>query len=167
LSPRETIIQADAPDRRNEKLDDRKKNLASALSGSAVGPVFPRYFAMQAVCGVLALITALSWWRTKGKVHRWRVYIIALAVLTVAIGWPISNYVSELRLLRFVPDQAIAEKAKADFVTWHLVSLFLSFVTVSLAGAALALASRLPVEVVASDGRKDLEVDETLTKTQG
>ncbi len=135
----ESIITADAS-------VERKDALASALAGSAVGPVFPRYFAMQGLCGFLALITALSWWNAEGKVHRWRVYLIAVAVLTVAIGWPVSNYVSELRLLRYTPDSAISTKAKADFGTWHLVSLFLSFVTVCLAGVALALASRLPVE---------------------
>ena len=35
------------------------------------------------------------------KVHRWRVYLIAAGVLTIAVGWPISEYVSELRLARF------------------------------------------------------------------
>jgi hypothetical protein len=83
----------------------------------------------------------------EGKVHRWRVIFIAIAVLTVAIGWPISNHVSELRLLRFAPNQGMAAAASADFVTWHLVSLFLSFVTVCLAGVALALAARLPFEL--------------------
>jgi acyl-phosphate glycerol 3-phosphate acyltransferase len=74
----ETIIPADAP-------QERKDALASALAGSAVGPVFPRYFALGAVCGVLALVTALSWWKT-GKLGRWRVYVIAAALLTVVIG---------------------------------------------------------------------------------
>jgi glycerol-3-phosphate acyltransferase PlsY len=147
---RETIIQADAS-------EDRKKALASALAGSAVGPVFPRYFAMQAVCGFLALVTAISWWKAEGKVHRRRAILIALAVLTVALGWPISNRVSELRLLRFAPDQSIAAGAEADFVTWHLVSLLLSFVTVCLAGIALALAARLPAEVPLTIARENEE----------
>lgn len=133
----ETIIPTDAS-------QERKAALAGALAGSAVGPVFPRYFAMQAVCGLLALVTALSWWNVKGEVHRWRVYVIAAAVLTVAIGWPISNKVSQMRLLRFDPNPTIAAAAKDDFAMLHLVSLFLSFVTVSLAAVALALAARLP-----------------------
>jgi hypothetical protein len=81
-------------------------------------------------------------------------YLIAMGVLTVAIGWPISNHVSELRLLRFAADQAIATKAKADFTAWHLVSLFLSFVTVCLAGIALALAARLPAGDVTDERRR-------------
>ena len=132
----EQIIPADAS-------PERKKDLANALAGSAVGPVFPRYFAMQAVCGMIALVTALSWWR-QGGVHRWRVYVIAAAVLTVAVGWPISEEVSRLRLLRFSTDEFAAGWARAWFGKWHVVSLLLSFVTVCLAGVALVLAAKLP-----------------------
>jgi hypothetical protein len=134
----ETIIPADAS-------DERKNALASALAGAAVGPVFPRYFAMQAVCGAVALLTAFSWWRF-GRVHQVRVVVVALALTTVLIGWPISDEVSALRALRFSPDEAVKSAAKAAFGQWHLVSLLLSFVTVTLAGAALALAAKLPCE---------------------
>ena len=126
--------------------DQKEKDaLASALAGSAVGPVFPRYFAMQAVCGVVALLTALSWWKA-GRVHRWRVIVLAFALATVAAGWPISNEVSRLRLERFSPDAAVAAAAKAAFGPWHLVSLALSVVTVCAAGVALAFAGSLPAE---------------------
>ncbi|HEY1192399.1 MAG TPA: DUF4149 domain-containing protein, partial [Gemmata sp.] len=112
---------------------------------SAVGPVFPRYFGMQAVCGALALLTALSWWKRNG-VHRWRVLVIAFALATVVVAWPISDEVTRLRLLRFSPDGAVASGAKEAFASWHLVSLALSFVTVCAAGVALALAGHLPQE---------------------
>ena len=135
----ETIISPDAS-------EDRKKALGSALAGSAVGPIFPKYFAMQAVCSAIALVTALSWWNAEGgrNVHRVRVYLIAVAALTIAVGWPISNYVSELRLMRFSADAAVATAAKPEFVSWHLASLLLSTVTVCLSGIALALAARMP-----------------------
>lgn len=132
------IIPPDAP-------QERKDALASALAGSAVGPVFPRYFAMQAVCGVVALVTALSWWH-RGGVHRKRALVIAFALATVAAGWPISEEVTRVRLLRFSPDPGVASAAKAGFATWHLISLALSFVTVAAAGAALAMAGTLPTE---------------------
>jgi acyl-phosphate glycerol 3-phosphate acyltransferase len=132
----ETIIPADAS-------DERKAALASALAGSAVGPVFPRYFGMQIVCGIVALVTALSWWKL-GGVHRWRGIIVTAAVVSVAIGWPISEEVSRLRLERFSADPTAASAAKAAFGPWHMVSLFLSFVTVTLAGFALAMAAKLP-----------------------
>jgi len=145
----EAIIPSDAS-------EERKKALASALAGSAVGPVFPRYFAMQAVCGLVALATALTWWNAEGgrKVHRWRVLFIAAGVLTVAAGWPLSNHVSDLRLARFSSDEAIASAAKANFGPWHFASLQLSTVTVCLAGVALALAARMPTgkEKIVSTG---------------
>jgi acyl-phosphate glycerol 3-phosphate acyltransferase len=125
------------------EVQERKKALASALAGAAVGPVFPRFFAMQAVCGVIALVTAFSWWRM-GRVHRVRVVLIAVALTTVVIGWPISDEVSLLRLQRFSPDAGTRDAAIAAFEAWHNASLLLSFVTVALAGAALALAAKLP-----------------------
>ncbi len=138
----ETILPADAS-------QERKDALASALAGSAVGPVFPRYFAMQTVCAVIALITALSWYKF-GRLHRRRVWVIAFAFAIVLVSWPISDEVTRLRLLRFSPDTAIAAAAKAAFASWHLVSLALSFVTVCVAGIALALAGRLPPEDAAT-----------------
>jgi acyl-phosphate glycerol 3-phosphate acyltransferase len=122
---------------------ERKDALANALAGSAVGPVFPRYFALQAVCGAVALVTALSWYK-QGGVHRWRVFVVALAVVTVAVAWPISQEVTRLRLARFDADATAAAAAKAAFGPWHVASLLLSFVTVALAGLALALAAKLP-----------------------
>jgi hypothetical protein len=142
-----TILPADAE-------PEKKKALASALAGSAVGPVFPRYFALQAVCGLLALVTALSWWNKEPgtKVHRRRVILIAVAAATIAAAWPISNHVSALRPERYSTDSAIAAAAKVAFNTWHFVSLALSFVTVCLAGIALAMAARLPREPAGAAG---------------
>ncbi|HET6573693.1 MAG TPA: glycerol-3-phosphate 1-O-acyltransferase PlsY, partial [Fimbriiglobus sp.] len=117
--------------------DKEKKDLASALAGSAVGPVFPKFFLMQSICGGVALITALTWFRA-GSVGRWRVYLIGLALVLAVVGWPISEHVSQLRVERFR-----TETAQAAFVSWHLVSLLLSFVTTCLAGAGLALAAKI------------------------
>lgn len=133
----ETIIPHDAS-------QDRKDALANALAGSAVGPIFPRYFAMATICGSLALVTALSWWRTD-LLGRIRVVVIAAALMTVAIGWPISNYVSELRMERFSLNSETAARAKAAFGTWHFISLLLSFLMVCLTALGLALAARLPI----------------------
>jgi acyl-phosphate glycerol 3-phosphate acyltransferase len=133
--------------------EETKKALASALAGAAVGPIFPRYFALQAVCGAIAFFTALAWWKSGRRVDRWRVAIILCGVILTAGGWPISNFVSELRMLRFDSLQAVRESAAASFQTWHLVSLFLSLTTTVLAGAALALAGNLP-DRRKNDGRE-------------
>jgi len=123
-----------------------KKALANALAGSAVGPIFPKYFAMQAICVALALATALAWWNSESsrRTARWRVRLLVLALLVVAVSWPLSNYVSELRPKRFDPVKEIAEAAIASFGQWHLVSLGLSFVAVLLGGAVVVLGAWLP-----------------------
>jgi len=127
--------------------DERTKDdLASALFGAAAGPVFPKFFAVQAVCGGIGLITALAWWNAApGRaVHRARVVVIGLALLTLAAGWPVWDYLTEVRPRRYDADPAVAEAARATFASWHFVSLGLSGVTTLLAGAGLALAARMP-----------------------
>lgn len=126
--------------------EEAKKGLASALAGSAVGPIFPRYFLMQSVCGVLAVLTAAAWVRAEPgrRVHLTRLIVLAVALGLAVAGWAISDKVSELRLQRFDPNQAVAEAAKAGFGPWHLVSLALSGVTTLLAGVGLALGAKLP-----------------------
>lgn len=120
-----------------------KDDLASALAGAAVGPVFPRYFGMQAVCGVIAVATAARW-RRLGRVHAWRFGVVLAAAASLAIAIPLSDHVSELRRLRYDPDGDVAQAARAAFGPWHLASLGLSVVTVGLAGVGLALAAKLP-----------------------
>jgi hypothetical protein len=98
----------------NEGLDDAKREqLGSALAGAAVGPVFPLFFGLHAVCGVIAVITAAGWWKQPGRVNRVRAILIGIALATVAIGWPISQKVTELRLARFSPDEASAAAVAA------------------------------------------------------
>ena len=120
-----------------------QKDLGSALFGAAVGPVFPRLFAVQAACGVLALTTAVPWWPL-GRVHRWRVGVLAAAVAFGAVGLWLSAEVSDLRPRRFNPDPAVAATARADFAAWHLASLAVTGVATLLAGVGLGLAAKLP-----------------------
>ncbi|MCS7021508.1 MAG: glycerol-3-phosphate 1-O-acyltransferase PlsY [Gemmataceae bacterium] len=126
-----------------EASESRRKALASALAGCAVGPIFPRYYALQGVCATGALLTALSWW-FHGHLHRWRVLVLGLAAGGVLIGWPISDYVSELRAARFSPDPEVARSAQEAFSVWHGYSLLLSLSTTILTGVGLALVAWLP-----------------------
>lgn len=121
---------------------EERKNLASALAGAAVGPIFPKYFALQLACAVAVLATAWTWRKESPGRHKLRVQLAFAAFASVAAGWWISAVVSRLRLARFEPD--LAEIARDQFATWHLVSLGLSFVTIGLAFALLVLAARLP-----------------------
>ncbi|MGL6074247.1 MAG: glycerol-3-phosphate acyltransferase [Fimbriiglobus sp.] len=99
--------------------------LASALAGSAVGPIFPRHFALQAACAVIAFFTA------RGRWH----WALAGCLLALAIaGWPVSQLVTELRIERFSLNPEIALAAKAAFGPVHLVSLAMSALSSLLSG---------------------------------
>jgi acyl-phosphate glycerol 3-phosphate acyltransferase len=142
----EAIVPSDAP-------QARKEALASALAGSAVGPIFPRYFLMQLICGSVAWATAMTWWtQTGSRFDLRRVEVIAIAFLLVVIGLSVSEHVSQLRLARFDPNPTVAEAARAKFGPWHLASLLLSLMTTCLAGVGLMMASKLPPVVLAPEG---------------
>ena len=127
--------------------DNGKKALASSLAGAAVGPVFPKFFAMQAAAGVVALATGLGL-----HARRWRLMSLAAGLGMIVIGWPISQKVSEVRLLRTSMDPGVSAEAKAAFGPWHLASLGLSALTTLVAGVALATAT--PRETLAPGDRK-------------
>ena len=121
----------------------QRSNLASALAGAAVGPLFPRYFALAGICSWLAFASARGWRKEPGSGNRWRIRLSLLAMVLIAASWPISLYVSELRVWRFDPDPAVAAVAKAAFGPWHFASLLLSAITTALAGILLAMAAGL------------------------
>jgi acyl phosphate:glycerol-3-phosphate acyltransferase len=122
------------------------KEKGTRLAGAAVGPLFPWYFLIQGVCGLLALATALPWSRAKpsARVHRVRTAVLLLAMLTVVAGWPLVQHVSDLRAARYAADPAVAEAARAAFGRWHAYSLLLNMVTIGLATVAMALTAWLP-----------------------
>jgi acyl-phosphate glycerol 3-phosphate acyltransferase len=126
------------------------------LAGIAVGPIFPWYFLIQGVCGLLAVSTALAWARSfaQQKVHKVRFLILALALATVVAGWPIAQKVSDLRPARYAEDSVVAATAKVSFQTWHTYSLILNLVTLALVTVAMALAARLPESTATADGRE-------------
>lgn len=123
-----------------------KKDLASALAGAAVGPIFPRLYMMQAVCVVIGLTTAWAWRKDAvyPRAARYRLLLLVLTAGLVATGWLLSSYLAELRPQRFHPDPALAAKAREQFTAWHLVSLALNLATIAVAGLLVILAAWLP-----------------------
>jgi acyl-phosphate glycerol 3-phosphate acyltransferase len=135
---------------------DFSKDQGTRLAGIAVAPLFKWYYPLQVVGGFLAVCTALSWVARPSKtqdvppgrqygVHRLRALILLLALISVALGWPLANYVNELRLDRYDSNPAIAEPAQQAFGTWHGISLLLNFTTIGLVTVAMALAAQLPI----------------------
>ena len=64
------------------------KDQATQLAGLAVGPIFPWYFLLGGACGLLTVVTALTWFRAQPQiaVHRLRFYLLAAALATVIVG---------------------------------------------------------------------------------
>ena len=117
------------------------------LAGFAVSGLFPKYFLLQFLCGVVALGSAL-------KERGLRVWLIALAFALVVVAWPIEEKVAALRPIRnsATDDYLQAEGTRRDelrpamlaarneFAGWHVVSLFLDMGVVALVCVALAMA---------------------------
>jgi acyl-phosphate glycerol 3-phosphate acyltransferase len=122
------------------------KEQGTQLAGMAVGPIFPWYFLLQGACGLVTVVTALAWTRRAphSTVHKIRFFLLALALLTVVVAWPLAQKVSDLRTARYSADAAVAAAARTEFGTWHGYSLLLNMATVALVTAAMALAARLP-----------------------
>jgi glycerol-3-phosphate acyltransferase PlsY len=126
-------------------------------AGFTVGPMFPWYFFLQAVCGFIALATALAWLKDsqESRVHRWRVNLLIAAITLVLIGWLLEHKVSELRIPRNQTMEAYLQdrdnKAKmdamrdahAEFGQWHIYSVFVNLATILCVTAAMAMAGNL------------------------
>lgn len=137
------------------ELVDGPREQGSRAAGYAVGPLFSWYFLLQGVCGFIALAT--SWpWQKLAKLHRWRVNLLLVALITVVIGWRLERHVvADLRgprneatetYLRTGQGLQEMKDARAAFLQWHSISLMLNFGTLVLVAAAMALAARLPTE---------------------
>jgi acyl phosphate:glycerol-3-phosphate acyltransferase len=121
------------------------KEQGTQLAGLAVGPIFPWYYLLQAVCGVVAVATAFGWYHAESEgIHRLRFFVLLAALASLAVGWPLAEKVGALRAARYAADSAQAAQATADFVRWHLWSLLVNFVTLLLVAVGMTLAAWLP-----------------------
>lgn len=127
------------------------KESGTRLAGVAVAPMFPWYYALQGACGLLAVATALSWTKPGRGVHKLRSALLVTALLTVFVGWPLVQKVSDLRIARYALDPAISADARAAFGGWHAASLLLNLITIALVTVAMALTAWLPAPLSAAD----------------
>jgi acyl-phosphate glycerol 3-phosphate acyltransferase len=137
--------------------DPLRKEQGSRAFGAAVGPLFPWYFGIQGVCGLLAAATALTFARSGGTIHRVRAMVLVAALLTVAAGVWVERVVEGLRVPRNDATDVVlsspsptadeineAETARANFGRWHGYSLLLNMITLLLVTVTMALAAALP-----------------------
>jgi acyl-phosphate glycerol 3-phosphate acyltransferase len=152
-------------DRADDTIDGRREQ-GSRAAGFAIAPMFDWYFFLQGACGLIAVLTALPWVR-RGGVHRWRASLLITALALVVVGWPLEQYVAELRGPRNDATEAYLraaeptesqrqamQSARAAFGMWHGVSVMLNLAMLVCLTAATALAAHLPAEPVASPASK-------------
>jgi acyl-phosphate glycerol 3-phosphate acyltransferase len=143
--------------------DPLRKEQGSRIFGMAVGPMFVPYFTLQAICGVLALGTAVGWSRSyAGRVHRLRTWLLLIALATVVISFWLDHEVNVRRDVRAETSDAVllalptvsdsliraADSAREDFSRWHGYSILVNLVTLVLVTVATALAAQLPAAEV-------------------
>jgi acyl phosphate:glycerol-3-phosphate acyltransferase len=133
------------------------KEQGARAAGYVIGPMFTWYFALQGLCGFIALATALPWLKRdpNSRVHRWRVNLLIAAIVLVLVGWGLERKVHELRVPRnetteiYLLDRSDANKIKAmteargEFTRWHLYSVFVNLAAIVLVTGAMALAGNL------------------------
>jgi hypothetical protein len=138
--------------------DPLRLEQGSRAAGAAVGPLFPWFFGVQAVGGLLALVTALAWASAeRSRAHVLRAAVLALALLGVGVGWWLERKVDYLRVPRnLYTDEVLlgsppaarlleaAVDARAEFGRWHGYSLIVNFLTLALVTVGMALAAQLP-----------------------
>ena len=133
-----------------EGLPAPRLERGSRAAGAVVGRIFPFYFALQAGCAVVALLTAL---RLGGRV---RLAVCVLGAAAVAGGWMLQQKVSHLREERntrtdeayaaAAPSKALvadALAARRAFGVWHGISLLANFAALGLSGWLAAARSSL------------------------
>lgn len=153
--------------------DPLRKEQGSRIAGAAVGPMFTWYYAVQLVCGILAVTTAFAWFNG-GTVHQVRFFVLAIALAAVGIGWWLEHEVSARRIVRGQTSDAVlqspkptpemiktADEARADFGRWHFYSLAANLATILLVLIGMALAAQLPAAAKEETAANKEEMQQT------
>jgi acyl-phosphate glycerol 3-phosphate acyltransferase len=155
----------DKPRPSDQFPDPLREEQGSRAAGAAVGPMFPWYYGIQGVCGLLALATAVGWTGARGG-QKIRLAVLVLAVGTLAVGWFLEQKVEDLRVVRSnTSDEVLrssnptnegiqkANDVRAQFGRWHGYSFMTNLATVLLVTVAMVLTASLPTTIGADDAR--------------
>jgi hypothetical protein len=143
-----------------------RKEQGTQAAGFAIAPLFTAYFLLQTVCAFVAAATALSWRRLGPRVHWLRSVLVDLALIGALVGWWLDVKVSRLTDTRNAVMEVVLsspqptgeqvsafETARTQFVTWHLISIFVNLVTILLVSVVMVLTAMLPVRGAGREGQ--------------
>lgn len=142
-----------APPEGSKFPDPLRKEQGSRAAGVAVGAIFPTYYALQAGCGLVAMLAAFALLRAEGgRLNRARFFVCVLGLLTVKLGWWLERKVHDLGVTRHQTADVMlraatptegqvteAREARAAFFAWHGVSLLVNFATLGLSLVAAGM----------------------------
>jgi cytochrome bd-type quinol oxidase subunit 2 len=115
-------------------------------AGRVMGTIFPAYYAVGIVCGVVLVGAAVFLWRTgSAGAARWGLAAALAVVMLVCIlyaGFAVQPRVRELRELRHRPDAPA--NVEADFQHLHGLSVQLNSVVLA-GGIALSVLAAMAV----------------------
>jgi hypothetical protein len=133
---------------------------------------------MQIVCGLIALVPALTWWRScpTDRMHRWRCGLLTAGLLLALAGVWLEHEVHEARgprneavekyLKSGNSDDAamnVMKSARGRFGMWHGISVLVNYAAIIMVTGVMLLTVTLPAgaersqeeraAVVSDDGR--------------
>jgi hypothetical protein len=121
-------------------------DVARRLAGEVVGALFPHYFGLQVIAGVLAATSAvaLAWHAARLEKLRAAFTVAALVLVAVhaaAVYPPSVRVLRESYQAREAGDTDGAERLYRRFGMWHGISQLLNLATILLVTAAVVAAA--------------------------
>ncbi len=145
-------IELDRPPPGETFPEPLRREQGSRLAGAAISPMFLWYFALQMVCGTLALLATL--WFPQDAVSRLRGVVLLLALAGATSGawlnWKVHdlhrdrNNASDIVLQSSAPEPEqvqAADAARREFGQWHGYSQMANLATIVLVIGAMILAA--------------------------
>ncbi len=119
------------------------RTFPTAEAGRAVGAIFPNYYLIGGVCGVVALVSALVLW-LRGGGALWvssAALVAPMLAATLYAGAVVEPRAASLRQAIHASESERAESLRAEFGRWHRRAVQLNGAVLVLGAAALGVAA--------------------------
>jgi hypothetical protein len=118
-------------------------SLPRSAAGDAMAALFPAYYAVATVSGVLAVTCAIVLWRASGGAPLWRAVVVMLAVMLVATVYAGGVVHPRAQALRSaMRDDATGAESRAAFDRLHRRAVQLNAVVLLLGIASVCVAAQ-------------------------
>ncbi len=151
---------------KRDGMVDGPREQGRRLAGVVVQGIFPRYFDVQGICMLVALIPAFGWWLGSSRhwTARLRCGVLLVGLASIIAGRSMEGRVHaaqdnanrrvDVYLSAYNPtlgQQAAVQAARDAFRSWHSASMVVNLITLLMATAAMGLAAALPNRAISHD----------------